>query len=117
MSHFSQEKAVARHASEYVSKSVNLDLSLSVDGPAPGVASLPTVRGLCVKDWYKNITLLGPAVPAAETWWQDGADRWAHQDDDSAGFREDDLYTRPTAAIVATIPVIVSLVCTTFDEH
>ena len=66
-----------------------------------------------MKDRYKNITLLGPAVPAAETWWQDGADRWAHQDDDSAGFREDDLYTRPTAAIVATIPVIVSLVCTT----
>ena len=54
---------------------VNIDLSLSVDGPAPGVLSLPNDRWAVLKERFKNITLLGLAGPAAETWWQDCTDR------------------------------------------
>ena len=72
---FAQEKAVCRTRSKNHSKSVNFDLSLSVDGPAPGVVSLPNDRWAVLKERFKNITLLGLAGPAAETWLQDCTDR------------------------------------------
>ena len=54
---------------------VKFDLSLPVDGPAPGVVSLPNDRWAVLKERFKNITLLGLAGPAAETWLQVSTDR------------------------------------------
>ena len=72
---FAQEKTVTRTHSKNHSKSSNIDLSLSVDGPAPGVVSLPNDRWAVLKERFKNITLLGLAGPAAETWLQVSTDR------------------------------------------
>ena len=70
-----RKRRSAEQASKNHSKSVKFDLSLSVDGPAPGVVSLPNDRWAVLKERFKNITLLGLAGPAAETWLQVSTDR------------------------------------------
>ena len=73
---FAQEKAVSRTSLRMTVFIVKpFDLSLSVDGPAPGVVSLPNDRWAVLKERFKNITLLGLAGPAAETWLQVSTDR------------------------------------------
>ena len=75
--------------------------------------SLPNDRWAVLKERFKNITLLGLAGPAAETWWQVSTDRSAHVAAEMWAGRDYDLYIERTAWIVPTILGVVDGVSST----